>query len=155
MFSEPIFSASTFCNTMFIRTILTVALVVVALLAPTAEAGQPADVCYVKRQKCCYKWKLCGPPKTRTVRKVYKCPQQKCRTHGSVRKCLTVPHTCYKIEYYATPKYCAKLHCDQHEVVQGTEGQPPDFEDKEAGGTFVKAVTGKVEEASDSGDTTE
>lgn len=150
---------------MLIRPFVTGILVVVILLGPAVQAAPPANVCYKKRQKCCYEWEKCGIV-TKTTKKPYDCPHRNCAKQWVAKKipaCQLVGNgytgtaddcegkfvtknvwedvcnKCNKVEYYEYPKFCSKLHCYKHEVLDGGKQEAPEeFVDEEGGGTLIK-----------------
>lgn len=96
-----------YCATMNSAILLIVSLLVLAAV-PT-QAYAPADVCFTKSQKCCFKFEVCGVVKKK-VRETPRCDFDKC---GPVCKpvCKTVPKEDCVDKKVFSHKDCKKV-CD-------------------------------------------
>ena len=114
-------------------------LIILALIV-TANAKAPADVCFWKSEKCCYKWQGCGVVARRTEHK-HDCPYKKCKSFcfehcfdvgENKKKCkkFCKPHchlvyaTCITYKHYEYAKFCPKLGCATPSIAEGNDVKP-------------------------------
>eukprot|EP00171_Calliarthron_tuberculosum_P011961 IDg11961t1 len=125
----------------FVPVVLVLALIQACSASGSGSGSVPPPVCFIRKQKCCYKFSACGSV-TRRIRTIVPCPVTKC-SNVCKKECSSVPtnvskkvcydkkaivgQICKKVKKYikhqvvyktvCTPKYGIKKVCTTKNVV--------------------------------------